>query len=208
MANALRIDRAAYNKIELGGRGVSLDEAATCAAFLDVPFVALITPWDSHGLFSDGVVPTVELAPGVEVDGDTVFLWASGIKPLSEEDERSFRAELDLIYGDVLFAPGVPLLRHLATLLGDAWAAGRPDHMEEIITRIERELDRQRDELESSRSKDGGILDLVFSLRGARQDGKPDQMQELIASIEGALDRQRDEIKSMRTKRRPRGPRK
>jgi transcriptional regulator with XRE-family HTH domain len=148
LAEALGIDRASYNKIESTDpekqRGVSLDEAVTAAAFLDVPLVDLLLPARGEN---------VELVPGENVDRESAFLWAIGAAPLEEEHEDDFGPSYEALSSAAQRAPGVMYLQALVTALGDAWAAGDAAGMRDVLRNITEQAKHERDTLDAPKPR-------------------------------------------------------
>jgi transcriptional regulator with XRE-family HTH domain len=80
------LDRAAISKIEVGKRGVSLDEAIEIAAALGIAPIHLFLPRD------DGA--PVCVAPDLEVPAAQARAWVRGYEPLEGMDERTYRIEV------------------------------------------------------------------------------------------------------------------
>lgn len=72
-----KLDRAAIAKIEVGRRGVSLDEALLLAAALNVSPTTLVTPPDDREL--------VQVAPEVATQAVWVRDWFHGVHPVPPE---------------------------------------------------------------------------------------------------------------------------
>lgn len=145
MADAIQLDRAAYNKLEAGTRRITLDDAVACAAVLDAPFVALVFNGDD----------TLTLAPGTTASPDIARQWACGQKAL-EDDQDAQDAYFDAAGPVSANTRETRIMWHLLDLvsqLGAAAADDDPSEMGDVLKELERELDRQRDAVAARKRK-------------------------------------------------------
>ena len=82
-------DRAAVAKVELGKRGLALDEAFLYALALDVAPVHLFAPIDSD--------ERVSLGPNIECSPVKMRAWIRGLAPMfPQQNPRTYFAEVPL----------------------------------------------------------------------------------------------------------------
>jgi transcriptional regulator with XRE-family HTH domain len=79
-------DRAAVAKVELGKRGLSLNELFQYAMALDVAPVHLVSPPDSD--------EPISLGPNMTVSPDEMRAWVKGDHPLAWQDVRTYYSEV------------------------------------------------------------------------------------------------------------------
>lgn len=165
-------DRATLARTEMGGRGVSLDDALMLAAALDVSPLSLILPDEEEAC--------IALAPAMAASSDDVHRWVCGLFPLPlfHMDGDDADDELETLDGQVLDRrqredrarhyehflplarwrayrqPGVQHLVQLADTYATAAADDNRVEMTRTLRQLRHELDRQETELQSR--ADGG----------------------------------------------------
>ena len=85
-------DRAMVAKVELGKRGLSLNEAFLFALALDVAPVHLFVPTDSEEPLSLG--PPEGRGPRVECSPAEARAWIRGLRPFIPQDPRTYFSEV------------------------------------------------------------------------------------------------------------------
>lgn len=93
-------DRAAVAKVELGKRGLSVDELFRYALALNVAPVHLVSPPDSD--------EPISLGPSLEVSPSEMRRWVRGQEPLIWQDKRTYFSEVPAEEFEVLRQAGAP----------------------------------------------------------------------------------------------------
>lgn len=100
---ATRLDRVSLSKIESGTRRVTLEEALAIACALEVAPPHLFVPREAGASVSLVPVGPVERA-------EDVWLWATGRRPLPEQEQAPYRAAAPR-HSEAVLATGADLLR-------------------------------------------------------------------------------------------------
>jgi transcriptional regulator with XRE-family HTH domain len=138
------LDRAAVAKIEIGKRGVSLDEALQLAAVLGVsPSVLFLTLHDRD---------LVAIAPNLDVTMREARRWLKGLASLPNGNERDFYSEVAEEDWVAMLNTSVRVILSRVQDLVDAAASNDHERLPRLIDGLNAELERYRESLERERT--------------------------------------------------------